>query len=117
PNPEVSITEVGNYRAKLIVSDTGGLADSAVVTFVAGNAPPEVAIQILSGGNKSVYLEESAIKYNISIEDFEDNKTDDGLNSDDINIWSGVLIPEYDIDENQIKDFLDSTGGEFLSIE
>src|SRR5690606_37941122 len=116
-NPVISITEVGNYQAKLIVSDVEGLKDSAYVNFVAGNSPPEVEIQILSGGNKSIYLGEPTIKFNVLIEDFEDNKLAEGLNDDNVNIWSGVLAPEYDINEDQIKSFLDSATGELLSIE
>lgn len=116
-NPALFITEVGNYQAKLIVSDAGGLKDSTHVTFVAGNSPPEVEVQILSGGNKSVYLEESTVKFDISIKDFEDNKLASGLNSENINVWSGVLIPEYDINEDQIKSYLDSATSQLLPIE
>lgn len=45
PNPSHTYSTSGNFTARLIVTDTGSLADTATVSIVTTNAPPTVAIQ------------------------------------------------------------------------
>src|SRR5690606_22964387 len=85
-NPKLSVTEPGNYEAKLIVTDDKGLKDSSYISFYAGNSPPVVDIQILSGGNRSIYFEDSRMYYNISINDFEDSQSN-GIETANIKVW------------------------------
>ena len=65
--PEVSYTyeDAGDYRVSVTVKDDKGEeAKSDVVSVVAGNSQPEVAIN-LNGGNSSFFLKGVPIKYSV----------------------------------------------------
>jgi len=64
-------TDVGDYKISVEVKDTGGeSAKSQMVSVVAGNSRPEVAIQI-TGGNSSFFVPGQPVNYEVSVTDEE----------------------------------------------
>ncbi len=74
-NPSVTLTAAGEYKATLTVTDKAGAKNSKTVTLFAGNEPPRVKINFLSG-NKSFYFPQKTISYAVSVTDREDGSLD-----------------------------------------
>ena len=70
PNPVISLTTAGSYKAILTVTDAQGAKNSKAVDLLAGNEPPVVKIDLTS--NKSFYFPEKAVKYSVKVTDKED---------------------------------------------
>ena len=70
-NPTHTYETPGTYEVVLTVEDPDGAEASANLEILAGNAMPEVAIQI-TGGNRSFYWENAAISYTVDVIDEED---------------------------------------------
>jgi cytochrome c len=71
PNPTVTLTTAGEYKATLTVTDTSGAKNSKTVTLIAGNEPPKVAVHFNSG-NRSFYFPGKRIAYEVKVNDRED---------------------------------------------
>lgn len=71
PNPTFTFQKPGQYKAILTVTDAKGLKDSREVDILAGNQPPQVALEITKG-NKSFYLPGQPIAYQVKVTDKED---------------------------------------------
>jgi glucose/arabinose dehydrogenase/cytochrome c551/c552/type 1 glutamine amidotransferase len=92
-DPEVSYTysDAGEYRISVTVSDDKGESvKSEIVPVVAGNARPEVAID-LNGGNSSFFLQGVPINYSVTATD------PDGDAIDPANLFVSVdYLESYD---------------------
>ena len=64
----------GEYVAKVTVSDGAGASSSSQAKILAGNTPPEVAIEI--EGNQSFYFPGQPLKYKVVATDKEDGTID-----------------------------------------
>ncbi|UYQ94430.1 PQQ-dependent sugar dehydrogenase [Chitinophaga horti] len=71
PNPELSLTAGGVYKANLTVTDPAGAKNSKSVEIAAGNALPQVDIK-LTQGNSSFFFPGNIVKYAVSVSDKED---------------------------------------------
>ncbi len=77
--PEISHTysEAGEYKVSVEVKDDKGeSAQSEVVSVVAGNSRPEVAID-LKGGNSSFFLQGVPVSYEVSVNDADGDPIDE----------------------------------------
>jgi cytochrome c len=71
PNAVTTLTVPGEYRATLTVTDAKGEKNSKSVILMAGNEPPQVAIQF-NTANRSFYFPGKAINYEVKVSDRED---------------------------------------------
>lgn len=71
PNPTFTFQKPGQYKAILTVTDAHGLKDTRELAILAGNQPPQVALNLTSG-NKSFYFPGQPIAYQVKVTDKED---------------------------------------------
>ncbi|UFH54733.1 PQQ-dependent sugar dehydrogenase [Spirosoma sp. KNUC1025] len=77
PNPAFTFQKPGQYKAVLTVTDANGAKDSREVDVIAGNQPPQVALDITKG-NKSFYFPGQPIAYQVTVTDKEDGSLANG---------------------------------------
>ncbi|MDB6152900.1 MAG: gdhB 1 [Chthoniobacteraceae bacterium] len=79
PNPQLTISEPGNYRAELRVSDPEGATGIASVALIVGNSAPEVKFEYPANGD--FFTPGKPIAYRVNVNDVEDgaslNKPDE----------------------------------------
>jgi glucose/arabinose dehydrogenase/cytochrome c551/c552 len=76
PQLDYTFNTAGDYAISVEVKDEqGASAKSDAINVYAGNATPEVKIQ-LTGGNKSFYLPGVPVKYAVSVKDNDTSKID-----------------------------------------
>ena len=76
-NPSLTLDQAGVYTVNLTVTDDQGNSNQQSLEILAGNAPPEVEIQITSG-NQSFFFPGNELKYAIQIHDPEDGSVSEG---------------------------------------
>ena len=77
--PEISYTysEAGDYKISVVVKDDKGeSAKSDIVSVVAGNSRPDLAID-LKGGNSSFFIEGVPVEYAVSVTDADGSAVDE----------------------------------------
>lgn len=74
-NPTLTFTAAGTYKALLTATDLKGAKNSQSVIIKAGNEPPVVKINVISG-NRSFYFPGKSIDYKVSVKDKEDGSMD-----------------------------------------
>ena len=77
PNPVLTLEVPGVYDVVLTVTDKAGNKNNSKFDIVAGNAPPEVDIE-LEGGNQSFFFPGTDLQYQIVVNDQEDGSTESG---------------------------------------
>lgn len=75
--PALMLTEPGQYRVRLTATDPQGAQDTASLTILAGNEPPEVSVAI-TAGNRSFFFPGEAISYTTAVADREDGTLSGG---------------------------------------
>ena len=75
-NPVFSFERTGVYNVRLVVSDKEGKSMNKSVRIKAGNAEPEISLEI--NGNKSFYWSKTPILYKLNIVDAEDGSLQGG---------------------------------------
>jgi len=73
-NPTLTLTQAGEYKATLTVTDPKGEKNSQTLQLIAGNEPPAITLDIV--GNKTFFFPGKAIGYSIAVNDKEDGKAD-----------------------------------------
>src|SRR5678816_413690 len=76
PNPRYTFATAGVYTATLTVTDAKGAKSSAQTRIVAGNEPPQVALEVQ--GNSSFYFPGTPIRYATRVTDREDGSLESG---------------------------------------
>lgn len=91
-NPVININDPGIYQAILTVTDEAGATDSDTIKIIAGNAPPEVSIE-LTESNSSFYFPGDHIAYSVKVSDEEDREIDHSS----ISVWADYLPKGFDL--------------------
>ncbi|HWB28651.1 MAG TPA: PQQ-dependent sugar dehydrogenase [Chitinophagaceae bacterium] len=73
-NPSVTLSQPGEYKATLTVTDPSGAKNSKSLTIIAGNEPPKVDVTI--GGNKTFFFPGKSFNYAVAVSDKEDGNID-----------------------------------------
>lgn len=76
PAMDYQFKAAGNYKVKLSVTDSHGLADSKEFSIKAGNEPPVVSLNI-ANANRSFFFPGKKIAYDVKVFDKEDGSLDD----------------------------------------
>ena len=71
-NPTASFDQPGEFTATLTVTDPQGAKNSQSLKIVAGNAPPEISMNIT--GNKTFFFPGKSFNYDIKVDDKEDGQ-------------------------------------------
>ena len=75
--PRLTVTRPGEYRVRVVGTDPAGAADTAMLTVLAGNEAPAVALEI-TDGNRTFLFEGDTIVYRVAASDAEDGSLQDG---------------------------------------
>lgn len=86
----VTFDKPGIYNPKLTVTDDKGLSSSTTIQIIAGNAPPEVKVEITQG-NKSFFFPQTPVYYAVTVNDKEDGTTTSGISAADVNVTFDYL--------------------------
>ena len=97
-NPEITLNDIGVYRANLTVNDGKGGISSQSMEVVAGNEPPVLSLEMTSG-NSSFYVPNTYVDYDIKVEDKEDGTLGNGINADEVAVTFEYLAEGYDMIE------------------
>ena len=74
PDPIATFSQAGQFICTLTVTDPSGGKNSQAIKIVAGNAPPDLSLNIT--GNKTFFFPGKKIGYDISVQDAEDGRVD-----------------------------------------
>jgi cytochrome c len=84
-NPDFTFHKAGNYTVKLVVSDKEGKSSEKKIQIRAGNAEPDISLEL--DGNKSFYFPGFPIRYKLDIIDKEDGSLQGGqISEKDVNV-------------------------------
>jgi len=90
-NPTLSLEEAGLYSVNLEISDPSGSVSKDSLRIIAGNTKPIVKFHVLEG-NRSFYFPDAAIKYEVTIEDFEDGNLVNGdISKKDVSVTAQYI--------------------------
>ncbi|MBX2876578.1 MAG: PQQ-dependent sugar dehydrogenase [Saprospiraceae bacterium] len=92
-HPKITLEKAGLYRARLSVTDAANNTEAQELEIIAGNAPPEIAINITEG-NQSFYFPGSTLAYQIEVQDQEDGSSSAGSISADAIAINFDYVPE-----------------------
>lgn len=76
-NPQVVFDQPGVYTVEFTVTDTKGESNTRKLEIKAGNEPPKIDLQLLSG-NKTFFFPGKPLDYAIGVEDKEDGSVQGG---------------------------------------
>ncbi|MDH3648607.1 MAG: PQQ-dependent sugar dehydrogenase, partial [Saprospiraceae bacterium] len=94
-----TISEAGNYRVGLTVTDQSGASDIIETDLVLGNDPPSIEVQL---ENRSFYQPGQSIPYQVLVRDAEDGSSDEGgISEEDIKV--DIRSLSNDIDLNLVR--------------
>jgi cytochrome c len=74
--PTFTFRRAGKYMVRLVVSDKEGKSSEQTLEVKAGNAPPEITLNV--DGNRSFYWGNTPIRYALNVEDKEDGSLQNG---------------------------------------
>jgi cytochrome c len=74
--PTFTFQRAGNYKVRLVASDKEGKSTEQTIEIKAGNAPPEITLNV--DGNRSFYWSNTPIRYALNVEDNEDGSLQAG---------------------------------------
>lgn len=92
---KITLNEIGMYNVKLTVDDGNGGSNSRSMEVVAGNEPPALNLEI-PNGNKTFYVPNTYVDYNIKVTDKEDGVLGNGINADEVSVTFDYLAEGYD---------------------
>ncbi len=87
----LTLTDPGEYQARLIVTDTRGATNMEAIDIIAGNSAPTIEIQ-LPDINQSFYFEGQTVAYQIDVQDEEDGL----IHSDEVAVTFDYVPAGYD---------------------
>ncbi len=89
---EITLTEPGEHRLSVMVTDADGLSGRASVDLVAGNDPPAVNLRLT--GNQQFFWPRRRLNWTTSVIDSEDGTRGSGISDEQITAL--LLVEPYD---------------------
>jgi cytochrome c len=95
-SPSVTLDSAGTYTVEFTVTDSKGEKNSRTLEIKAGNEPPVVQLDIVSG-NRSFFFAGSPIQYKVNVEDKEDGSViSKGIGPDEVALNFDYVPEGYD---------------------
>lgn len=92
-----TFNELGKHRVRLIVKDRKGQAGITTEEVWVGNAMPEAGIAVQ--GNRTFYWDNEELPYQVTVEDEEDGKLNNGIPPRAVTVSMDYLETGYDMAE------------------
>jgi len=92
---DITLKDIGVYKVILTVNDGNGGINSQSMEVVAGNEPPALSLEI-PNGNKTFYVPNTYVDYDIRVTDKEDGILGNGINADEVSVTFDYLAEGYD---------------------
>jgi cytochrome c len=96
-NPSYTFEKPGTYEVSLAITDAEGLTSIVEKKILVGNDLPKVAWKI--NGNRSFYLDNQVLAYEIEVSDKEDGTNGNGIDPSRINVSIDYLERGSDVVE------------------
>jgi cytochrome c len=91
----VTLTESGIYKVLLTVNDGKGGINSQSMEVTAGNEPPALSLEMPSS-NKTFYIANKTLKYDIKVNDKEDGDLSNGIDPKQVAVSFDYLAEGFD---------------------
>ncbi|MDA0196732.1 MAG: PQQ-dependent sugar dehydrogenase [Bacteroidetes bacterium] len=91
----ITFNSEGKHEVTLRVTDSNGESASAYTTLLAGNEPPEIALEF--SGNQSFYFDNETYNYKVSVSDKEDGSTDFQIAPSRVKVNFTYMDETYDL--------------------
>lgn len=100
PHPAITFDKAGTYTVTLTVTDKGGATAGETLQIEAGNAVPEITLDI--NGNRSFFWDGRKMDYQLQVSDQEDGSLGSGISPTAVNFYSiyGKLAETTESDAN-----------------
>lgn len=95
PDAALTLTQNGVYKVLLTVNDGKGAINTQSMEVTVGNEPPVLSLN-MPNSNKTFYVANKAIEYNIQVNDKEDGTLDKGINADQVAVNINYLAEGFD---------------------
>ncbi len=95
PNASITLKNTGVYKVKLTVNDGKGGINSQSMEVIAGNEPPVLSLE-MPNGNKTFYVPNTYVDYEIKVTDKEDGTLGKGISEDQVSVSFDYLAEGYD---------------------
>lgn len=95
PEPVFTFDKEGVYRASLTVTDESGASAKSEVEIKVGNEMPTVDVEL--NGNRSFYLGNSPLSYQVSVQDKEDGNLQNGIDPKQVSFAIDYLSEGNDL--------------------
>jgi cytochrome c len=89
-NPSFTITQPGTYTASLTATDPHGASATARVPIAAGNEPPTVGVNLVSG-NRTFFFPGVPVRYSVNVTDREDGSLGKGITAQSVSVTTQFL--------------------------
>ncbi|MDO1512161.1 ThuA domain-containing protein [Maribacter confluentis] len=91
----ITLKDIGVYDVKLTVNDGKGGETSQTLEITAGNEPPVLSLE-MPNGNKSFFVPNTYLEYDIQVTDKEDGSLENGISSDEVSVSFDFLAEGFD---------------------
>jgi cytochrome c len=95
PKASITLKNTGVYKVKLTVDDGKGGTNSQSMEVIAGNEPPVLSLE-MPNGNKTFYVPNTYVDYEIKVTDKEDGSLGKGISEDQVSVSFDYLAEGYD---------------------
>ncbi|WP_224996729.1 ThuA domain-containing protein [Cesiribacter sp. SM1] len=96
PNPTLTVDKPGVYTVQLQVTDAQGATASSTMDLVAGNEPPQLALNMPTG-NSTFYFPNQSFQYEVSVTDKEDGSlANGGISAEEVAFTIDYMKEGYD---------------------
>ncbi len=92
---DITLKDIGVYKVNLTVNDGKGGVSSQSMEVVAGNEPPVLSLE-MPNSNKTFYVPNTYVDYDIKVTDKEDGTLGNGINADEVSVTFDYLAAGYD---------------------
>ena len=91
----ITLKDIGIYNVKLTVNDGNGGVNGQSMEIVAGNEPPLLSLD-MPNSNKTFFLPNTYLDYDIKVTDKEDGSLGNGITADEVSVTFDYLAEGYD---------------------
>lgn len=95
PDANLTLAQMGTYKVTLTVNDGKGGVNSQSMEITAGNEPPVLSLE-MPKSNKSFYVANKSVPYEIKVADKEDGTLEKGIDPEQVAVNVDYLAEGFD---------------------